>query len=156
VVALAPAGSSRPKPGILPAQLSFDWGRDVPTLYLVAEDDTMTPLSGMRELFGRTKASRRMVVLRRADHAHFLDHIEEEHEAVRNMPFTGNLAWIPKEMRPITELGSGETAQRFLRGLSLAHLDAVLEGREEAQLLLSGDLDSELAERGIDGFVDPS
>ena len=37
VVALAPGGSSRPKPGILPATLRFAWGRDVPALYLVAE-----------------------------------------------------------------------------------------------------------------------
>src|SRR5262249_19244553 len=34
VVALAPGGSSRPKPGIIPAALTFDWGRDVPVLHL--------------------------------------------------------------------------------------------------------------------------
>src|SRR5437763_11084462 len=40
LVALAPGGSSRPPPNIIPAKLTFAWGRDVPTLYLVAEDDT--------------------------------------------------------------------------------------------------------------------
>ncbi len=28
VVALAPAGTSQPKPGIIPVRLTFDWGRD--------------------------------------------------------------------------------------------------------------------------------
>ena len=45
VVALAPGGSSQPKPGILKADLHFNWRRDVPTLYLVAEND----VAGLRE-----------------------------------------------------------------------------------------------------------
>src|SRR5260370_42615005 len=39
VVALAPGGGSKPKPGVLPLKLSFDWGRHVPALYLPAGDD---------------------------------------------------------------------------------------------------------------------
>ncbi|HJY83205.1 MAG TPA: dienelactone hydrolase family protein [Candidatus Binatia bacterium] len=35
VVALAPAGASKRKPGILPCELSFAWGRDVPTLNII-------------------------------------------------------------------------------------------------------------------------
>ena len=38
VVALAPGGSSQPKPGIIPGKLTFNWGRNVPTMYLVAEN----------------------------------------------------------------------------------------------------------------------
>jgi dienelactone hydrolase len=45
VVALGPGGSAHPRPGILPLKLTFDWGRDVPTLYLAAEHDTPIPLS---------------------------------------------------------------------------------------------------------------
>jgi predicted dienelactone hydrolase len=153
VVALAPAGGSRPKPGILPAKLDFDWGRDVPTLYLVGDDDTMTPLDGMRELFGRTPATKQMVVLRRADHAHFLDYAEQEHEAARTMTWPGELAWIPLEMRPFAELCSGEEAHLFVRGLALCHFDAHLKGLEEAQRFLSGDLEAEFAARGVGAFV---
>ena len=51
VVALAPGGSSQPKPGIIPGKLTFNWGRNVPTLYLVAENDVFLPLAGMYELF---------------------------------------------------------------------------------------------------------
>ena len=59
VAALAPAGSSRRKPGILPVTLTFSWGRDVPTLYLVAQDDVTLQLDGMYELFERTPATTR-------------------------------------------------------------------------------------------------
>ncbi len=149
VVALAPAGSSQPKPGILPVKLSFEWGRDVPTLYLVGESDTMTPLAGMYELFERTQATKQMFILRRADHSHFMDDIEQEHELVRQMPFTGDLAWIPKEMRPIAELCSEQQAQLFVRGLTVCHLDATLRGQKPAQRLLAGDLQAMLKDRGV-------
>ncbi|MFN2634755.1 MAG: alpha/beta hydrolase family protein [Thermoanaerobaculia bacterium] len=150
VVALAPGGASTRKPGIIPATLAFAWGRDVPTLYLVAEDDTSLPLEGMKEIFDRTPATRRMVILRRADHMHFLDEVEEMHEAVRKMPFSGELAWLPKEMRPLAELCSGHDAHLFVRGLTLAHLDAVLRGREDAQRFFAGDVEGELANLGVE------
>jgi predicted dienelactone hydrolase len=153
VVALAPGGASQPKPGILPLKLTFKWGRDVPALYLVAEDDVSLPLAGMHEIFERTPATKQMAVLRRADHMHFMDNVEEMHETVRNMPFTGELAWIPKEMRPIAELCSGEQAHLFVRGLTLCHLDATLGQRDEARRFLSGDIEAELAQRGVDAIV---
>lgn len=150
VVALAPGGSSKTKPGILRTSLTFDWGRDVPTLYLVAENDASLPLDGMYELFDRTPATKRMVILRRADHLHFMDNVEQLHEAVRAMPWTGELAWLPKEMRPIGELCSGEQAHLFVRGLTLAHLDAVLSEHEAAQQFLTGNMEAELGRRGVE------
>jgi dienelactone hydrolase len=153
VVALAPGGSSRPKPGILPGKLSFAWGRDVPTLYLVAENDVMTPLAGMHELFDRTPATKRMVILRRADHIHFLDDVEREHEATRNMKWAGTLAWISEEMRPVAELCSGEQAHLFVRGLTLGHMDDVLRGREEARHFWAADIQTALAALGVDGIA---
>jgi dienelactone hydrolase len=153
VVALAPGGSSRPKPGILPGKLTFAWGRDVPTLYLVAENDVMTPLAGMYELFERTPATKRMVILRRADHLHFLDEVEGEHETTRSMPWTGALAWIPEEMRPIAELCSGKQAHLFVRGLTLGHMDAILRRGKEAERFWVGDVDAELAARGVEAMV---
>ena len=82
VVAMAPGGSSQRKPGILPLHLSFAWGRDVPTLYLVAEEDVSLPLAGMHELFERTPGTKEMQILPRADHLHFMDDVERRHEAV--------------------------------------------------------------------------
>jgi len=153
VVALAPGGNSKPRPGIIHAPLSFRWGRDVPTLYLAAEYDTPIPLPAMYELFERTPATKRMVILRRADHGHFIDNVEQEHEAVRAMTFPPDLAWITQEMRPIAELCSGEQAHTFVRALALAHMDAVLRGREDARRFLAGDVAAALAARGVDVIV---
>jgi len=154
VVALAPAGSSNPKPGVIPAKLSFNWGRDVPTLFLVAENDIPLPLDGMYEIFGGTPATKQMVILRRADHGHFLDHIEEEHESARKMLLERKeLAWMGEAMRPIAELCSGEKANLFVRGLTLCHLDAILKQQEEARRFLAGDIESELAARAVDVLV---
>jgi dienelactone hydrolase len=58
VVALAPAGSSNPRPGILPAKLAFKWGRDVPTLVLAADNDVCLPLDAMYEIFDRIPAAK--------------------------------------------------------------------------------------------------
>ncbi len=150
VVALAPGGSSQPRPGILPVKLNFAWGRDVPTLYLVAENDVALPLAGMYEIFERTPATKQMIILRRADHMHFMDNVEEMHEAVRTMPFSAELAQMQKEMLPIAELCSGEQAQLFVRGLTLVHMDATLRGQAEAQQFLAGDVEAELAARGVE------
>jgi dienelactone hydrolase len=153
VVALAPGGSSHPRPGILPLKLTFDWGRDVPTLYLAAEDDTPIPLEGVVELFDRTPSSKRMFILRRADHQHFVDDVEGEHEALRGMSLPGEAAWIPAAMRPMSELSSGDQAHLFVRGLTLAHFDATLRGLERAERFLDGDVEGELEARGVEGIA---
>jgi len=152
VVAMAPGGSSKPLPGMIPVILDFSWGRDVPTLYLVAERDTFTPLAGIYELFDRTPATRQMVILRRADHMHFVDDVEHAHEAVRAMSFSGEAAWIPAAMPPIAELCPGAQAHLFIRGLALCHLDATLRHHEPAQRLLAGDIRTILAARGVDAM----
>jgi predicted dienelactone hydrolase len=150
IVALAPGGASNPRPGILPVTLTFAWGRDIQVLYLVADDDVCLPLPGMYELFDRTPATRRMIILRRADHMHFMDNVEEMHESVRKMPFPEELSWLPREMRPIAELSSGEQAHLFVRSLTLAHLDATLKQTPEARRFLEQDIIGELAARSVE------
>jgi dienelactone hydrolase len=150
IVALAPAGASNPRPGILPVKLTFAWERDIPVLYLIADNDVCLPLTGMHELFDRTLATRRMIILIRADHMHFMDNVEEMHESVRNMTFPEELSWIPREMRPITELSSGEQAHLFVRGLTLAHMDATLKQNPEAWRFLEEDIAGNLAARGVE------
>lgn len=153
IVALAPGGASNPKPGILPLELSFNWNRDIPTLYLVAENDISLPLAGMYELFERTAATKKMLILRRADHLHFMDNVEQIHEAVRAMPMPAILSWVAGEMRPIAELCSGQQAQLFTRGLTLCHLDAFLKEQDAARRYLESDLEAELAARGVEGIA---
>src|SRR5438093_3852594 len=126
VVALAPGGSSNPRPGILPAKLAVKWGRDVPTLVLVADNDVCLPIDGMYKIFERIPAAKHMVVLRRADHMHFMDNVEQLHEAVRTSPpWIPELDYLQKEMRPIAELCTGEQSHLFIRGLTLAHFHAL-------------------------------
>jgi predicted dienelactone hydrolase len=154
VVALAPGGSSNPRPGILPAKLAFKWGRDVPTLVLVADNDVCLPVDGMYEIFERIPAAKRMVVLRRADHMHFMDNVEQLHEAVRTSPpWIPELDYLQKEMRPISELCTGEQSHLFVRGLTVAHFDAVLKQNDEARRFLAADIPAELASRGVEAFV---
>jgi predicted dienelactone hydrolase len=156
VVAIAPGGASNPKPGILPVTLAFNWRRDVPALYLAAENDASLPISGMYELFERTPGTKQMVILRRADHLHFVDHVEELHEGFRTAPLSAELAAIQNEMLPITQLCSGQQAHEFARGLTVAHLDANLKRRREAQRLLTADIEAELARRDIAAIVHKS
>jgi len=150
VVALAPGGTSNPRPGILPVKLAFQWKRDVPALYLVAENDVPLPLAGMYELFERAPSPKQMVILRRADHLHFIDNAEQAHEAFRTAPMPAAVTEMQKEMLPIGELCSGEQTHLWIRGLTLAHMDATLKDRHEAQLFLAGDIEGEMARHGVD------
>ncbi len=126
VVALAPGGASNPKPGIIPATLSFNWPCPPATLYIVAEDDVLTPIAGMHELYSRTPGPKQMVVLPRADHLHFVDNVERAHEQLRAASFPPEASWISREMRPIADLCTGEEAHRQIQSHTLAHLNAVL------------------------------
>lgn len=147
---LAPAGGKTHMPAEpLRQSLDFDWGRDVPTLYLVADRDSLLPLEGMHELLGKTRSPKKMVVLRNADHMHFCDRVEEIHEMFRMMPPPGAFEDVAKTVPPISELAPGEHAYLFVRGLGLAHMDAHLKGNESAAKLLAGDITALMAQRGV-------
>ena len=96
--------------------------------------------------------SKRMFILRRADHQHFLEDVEGAHEVVRNAQFPPEAAWIRAAMVPITELSAGEQAHDFVRSLTLAHLDATMRGMKPAQEFLDGDVPAELALHGADAM----
>ena len=146
---LAPAGGWSPLPSRpLTDALDFAWGRDVPTLFLVADSDTILPLRGMRELLARTSSTKQMVILANADHMHFCDQIEQIHELFRLMP-PPIFDQVVHAIKPITELSAPEGAYRFTRGLGLAHMDAHLRGVEPAARFLAGDLIDVLRSQGV-------
>ncbi|HEX6683173.1 MAG TPA: dienelactone hydrolase family protein [Candidatus Limnocylindrales bacterium] len=153
VVAHTPGGGANPRPGVLNLPLSFESGRDVPTLFLAAELDVPIPPEAVEDVHGRAPAPKRLVTLKRADHQHFVDDVEGAHEAARAMPLPPAAAWMQAEMRPIVELCDGESAHRFVRGLTLSHLDATLRADPGAVQLLDGDIEKELAARGIDAVA---
>ncbi len=152
---MAPAGGASPLPAdLLREGLDFAWGREVPTLYLVADKDTLLPLPGMHELLGRTPSvNKRIAILGNSDHMHFCDDVEAMHELFRTMPPPGPLAEIAKSLPPVSELAPGEHGYAFSRALGLAHMDAVLKGCREAADFLTSDLAAAFASRGIDVSV---
>ena len=87
------------------------------------------PLAGMHELHERTAATKRMIVLRKADHAHFFDKFEQR---------TGQCP--------------AEEAHLFICALTLSHFDASMQADEHARRFLDGDVDTELAARGVNAF----
>ena len=145
---MAPGGASRRKTGILPLSLNFDWRCSIATLLLAAEDDAFLPLQGMLEIFQRAPPPKLMVTLKRADHLHFIDNAEQEHEAFRTSS-VGNKA-IQSDMKPVVQLVSGAVAHAFASGLSLAHLDPVLRRSPSAQHFLEVNLKNELLRRGFE------
>jgi dienelactone hydrolase len=130
VVAYAPAGAPHERPGVLRAQLDFAWTHDVSVLYLTGDSDVPIPLPGVRGLAARTPGGATLAVLRDADHGHFLQDAEEQHEAIRATPMLPELSWLSAEMRPFAELAPAASAHAFTRALTLAHLDRVLRGRD--------------------------
>jgi pimeloyl-ACP methyl ester carboxylesterase len=150
VVALAPGGASRPRPGIIAVGLDFTWGRDVPTLYLAGDEDVMTPLDGITELYERTPATARLFVLRGADHLHLVDDVEAAHESLRLGSLPGDAAWIPAAMRPLAELCPPARAHDAVRGLTLAHLDATLRDDRRAEEFLRHAAADGLPALGVD------
>lgn len=129
VVALAPSGSRKRRPGIIPAIAEFRWTREVPILLVPAGQDACLPMDGMYELFERAPEPKQIIVLERADHMHFVDDVERAHEEFRTMPSEGDLAKIKADMRPIAELCTGEEAHRFIQDVTLAHFNATLQGQ---------------------------
>ena len=150
VVALAPGGSSRPMPGVLPLTLAFGWQRTTPVLILTGDCDVPVPLEGVQEIFARAPEPKQMFVLHRADHAHFADDVEASHEALRATTLPGDAAWMTAAMLPASELCPGEHGHLFARGLALAHLDSALRGDAAAQGFLASRAEAELAARGVD------
>ena len=105
IVALAPGGTSKPLPGILPVKLDFRWGREIPTLIVAAENDTATTLDGIFEVFDRTPEPKRLAILHRADHLHFVDDTppkseqmpaDEAHKLIADWTLAHFLEFLPK------------------------------------------------------------
>ena len=129
IVAMAPAGSREPLPGIIPATLTFAWPQEIATLVLTGDTDRFTPLAGVRDVFARAPHPKRMYVLRGADHGHFADDVDP----------TGP---------------TRDQAHTFTRGLALAHFDAALKDDAQARAFLSGDVAGELRERDVSAYED--
>jgi predicted dienelactone hydrolase len=147
---LAPAGGATHLDATALADaMDLRFGREVPTLFIAADQDSLLPLAGIRDLYERTPAPKRFVVLERSDHLHFMDRIEENHELFRSMPQDELFRPAIERMRPMAELAPEGHAYAAVRGLGLAHMDAVLKGNEAAARFLAEDAGAALAAQGI-------
>jgi dienelactone hydrolase len=154
-VPLAPAGGNLTElpQNPLAEILDLGWSRDVPTLFVVADRDSILPLPSMHDLFARTRAPKRMVVLRNMDHMHFCDRAAQAHEMFRTFPPPGFFADAARATAPFAELCAEQPACEAIRGLALAHMDAVLRSHPLAAEFMLGDLGARLGARGIDVVV---
>jgi len=125
--------------------LDLAWDRDIPTLILAAELDSLIPVAGVKDLFSRLASARGLAVLGAADHWHFCDNVEEVHDLMVGLSTGLGVSGIV----PSSELCPGEAAGSFTTGLATAHFDAHLKRSTEAAAFLERDLVSEFSERGI-------
>ena len=135
-----------------------DWGRDVPTLVLAAELDSLIMLDELRRLHRELRCTKGLVILRIGGHVHFVDEAETRHEMLRMqfksgmMPSTDGVdfAAIGEATRPFSEHCSAEHGATVVRGLGLAHMDAQLRGDAEARRFLADGLANQFADLRID------
>lgn len=153
---LAPAGGVTQ--GSIANGLDFslpdiDYGRSVPTLYLVADKDTLLPLEGMHDLYNKTPEPKKMFILENSDHFHFCDNVEFIHDAMTKMGGTlfgtDNKTGALSKMHTSAELCSGESAYKLIQGLGLAHMDAFVNKQAHAQAFLDQDIEKLLAEKDV-------
>ena len=142
---LAPAGGHSDT-NVGPAQpiydlVELDWGRRVPTLMIVADEDSVLALDGMHDLLARGESLDRMVVIVNADHFHFCDGVELVHDMMA--PLMGG------QTKKSSEFVPGAHAYDVTNGLGLIHFDATIRKLPEAIALSERDPKELLAERGI-------
>ena len=139
--------------------LDFEPKSSTAHLFMVADRDTWLPLYGEIELFRRTPGPKRMFVLERADHNHFVDNVAAGHEWLRDFtasladveePGGSNWAAMAEQMVPYEALCREEEAHTCWRGLCAAHMDAHLRANRDALEFWRGDVLGALARRGID------
>ncbi len=127
--------------------ISFDWKQHVAVLIQAGDRDSWLTLYGILELLSRCPAAdRQLIVLKRADHQHFVDDMEACHEWFRK--FTVELArvdakngppWsaIAQLIEPWKNLMPEIQAQRIVNGFATAHFDAALKKMDAASYILN-------------------
>jgi predicted dienelactone hydrolase len=130
VVAHAPGGGRPARTGIIPVTAPYATGsHGAPTLVIAGDHDVAVPLETVRDLVDQCPWPVRLLVLRNADHLHFVDDIATAHEGFRALPAEGDYAWID-EMLPIEALCPPDEAHTYVCKETLAHFDKTLRGHE--------------------------
>lgn len=166
IVPLCPVGGPGPLAfkGVpcLSRYLEDGWQSVAEITTLVADQDSWLPLYGQIDLFARLQApSKRLIVLRGADHLHFIDAVTESHASFA--AFTRRLADIPGArgvpwqamaglIRPAADLMPEAEAQTIVCGLTTLQMDAALKSSSAARDTLET-AGAELRRRGLDAYA---
>ncbi len=100
--------------------------RDVPTLVLAADRDSLCLLEGIERLYERIRAPRALAVLTPADHFHFADAARAAHQLFERFLSSGATGHRPIALPSFDELLDEETALTIVRGLVTAFLAGAL------------------------------
>lgn len=111
----------------------LDYGRDVPTLILAAERDSLCVLDGIRRLVDEMPVTATLAVIADTDHMHFCDDGLNMHRAgarLSSMLFGGMR--VPR-FAPADELAGIETIEPCVRSMGVAHFDSGLKELQAAK-----------------------
>ncbi|HKX99934.1 MAG TPA: dienelactone hydrolase family protein [Steroidobacteraceae bacterium] len=152
-------GQRSPTPQVrrLQSLLRLDGWSQRPAVFLLAgEVDPIVILADLRELHDRLPPPKRLAVLGRAGHMHFVDGAAYVHELMRKSYLSGehpdpeiDALALGEAMRPMAELCSESKSTATARALCLAHMDAVLRRHAAAAAFLDAGLAERFAARGI-------
>lgn len=138
-----------------------DWKRDVSTFVVTGSDDSFVIVDDVRDLFERIAEPKRLAVLNRAGHIHWVDNAELVHETMRLRYESGAFPdpeldgpAMAAAMKPFAELCPAQHAVDVMRAITLAQFEANLKDIAEARRFLDQDLAETFAARGIDLELD--
>lgn len=149
--------------GICTPKIDYSkYDADVQVLVLAADRDAILPLQLQLENLQKINTQRKLIVMERADHNHFVDDIDTGQawlqdfldRVARLYPETEvNWPLIAFRCCKADQLTKGELAKKAWRGLILALMDNTLKGISGAKDFLNGDIDQVMRSEGICTFT---
>jgi predicted dienelactone hydrolase len=119
----------------------FERKRDIPTLLMAAEKDSLINYEQLGKLFDKIPDPKQMLTLKNADHFHFCDDVGIIHnlfyfEIMGRLSARGreNAVILPStEPLPVEKLLEPKTSENAINGAGLAFLDLILRDKPEAK-----------------------
>ena len=164
IAPMCPAGGETdifgPDDNALMEDLDLTWKRDLmPTLLMVGDRDSWVPLHGQMGIFKRLPPGSRMVIMRGADHSHFVDDIPTSHRWLQALTDElgtllpdgpGRWKQVADRIVPYEDLADEVSTYAAWRGLTVAHFDAALRHDRAAATLVEDHLEDAAASVGAD------
>jgi dienelactone hydrolase len=122
----------------------LEWGREIPTLLMAAEFDSLINYQQLRGLFEKIPCPKQILTLKNADHFHFCDEAAFIHNLFY-VEIAGRLSEQQRESvlipmadaKPIETLLDPKVSEDVIKGAGLAFLDMVFRDKADAREWLS-------------------